>query len=106
MRVLLDECVPVQFRRFLPGHETSTVEYAGWRGLPDAELIPRAEALFDVLLTCDANMRHQQSLAGRQLAVVVIPTNRQKQIELFAERIAAAIRDARPGKFSTVEIPG
>jgi predicted nuclease of predicted toxin-antitoxin system len=104
MRVLLDECVPVQLRHRLSRHETSTVEYAGWRGLPDTELISRAEALFDVLVTCDASMPHQYSLAGRRLAIVVVPTNRRKQVEFLAERIAAAIDNARPGEFQTLEL--
>ena len=51
MRVLLDECVPRALRNDLPGHEVKTVAELGWAGVKNGELLRRAAAEFDVLIT-------------------------------------------------------
>jgi len=70
--VLLDECVDEQLRHHLPGHECQTARYAGFAGLENGDLLKRAEeAKFDVLLTVDRGFEYQQTLADRQIAVIV-----------------------------------
>lgn len=62
MRILLDECVPVQVRKALPGHEVSTVPKMGWAGIGNGELIEVAEKTgFDALVIADKNLRHQRN---------------------------------------------
>jgi hypothetical protein len=71
MRVLLDDCVDEQRRHHLPGHDCQTARYAGFAGLANGELLKKAEAAkFDVLLT-GSGFEYQQSLADRQIAVIV-----------------------------------
>lgn len=53
MRVLLDECVPRQLRRELPGHDVRTVQEMGWTGTENGALLHLANGRFDVLLTVD-----------------------------------------------------
>jgi hypothetical protein len=72
VRVLLDECVPRKLRRELPGHDVSTVVEIGWSGTSNGALLLRAAASFDVLLTVDTNLAHQQSAAALPIAVVVL----------------------------------
>jgi hypothetical protein len=72
MRVLLDECVPRALRNDIPGHQVRTVAEAGWAGVKNGELLRRAAAEFDVLITVDRNLEYQQSFAGLSLAVIVI----------------------------------
>jgi predicted nuclease of predicted toxin-antitoxin system len=72
VRVLLDECVPKRLRRELPGHDVSTVVEVGWGGTKNGALLRRAAAEFDVLLTVDTNLQHQQNTATLPLSVVVL----------------------------------
>jgi hypothetical protein len=73
-KFLLDEGVPRPILRALPEGEATTVGLIGWSGIRNGDLLRRAEAHgFEVLVTTDKNMRHQNSLVGRRLAVVTSP---------------------------------
>ena len=78
MRVLLDECVPQRLRLELPGHEVFTVPEMGWAGRENGELLRSAESEFDVLVTVDQKLKYQQSITGRNMAVVVLVARRNK----------------------------
>lgn len=77
MRVLMDECLPKKLKLELADHVVQTVPEAGWAGKQNGELLRLAEQDFDVLLTNDQNMEHQQNLEQFDLAFVVLvaPTN-------------------------------
>jgi hypothetical protein len=60
---------------------------------------------FDVLLTADKNMRYQQNLTGRRIALVVLSTPQWPLVRLHMERIAAAVNAATPGSYGEVDIP-
>ena len=47
------------------GHECETVRDAGYSGKGNGELLTLAEKNFDVFITIDQNIRHQQNLVGR-----------------------------------------
>jgi predicted nuclease of predicted toxin-antitoxin system len=64
MRLLLDECVPKRLKRELRGHDVLTVQDAGWAGVKNGALLRVAEGSFDVLLTVDQGVEHQQNLTG------------------------------------------
>src|SRR5260370_16846296 len=73
MRVLFDQATPLPIRPYLKGHEVRTAAQQGWDRLKNGELLVAAETEgFEVLLTTDKNMRYQQNLAGRKIAVVVL----------------------------------
>jgi len=73
MRILLDECVPRRLRRELPEHDVHTVAEMGWAGKKNGELLQSlAGQGFEVLLTVDQNLRHQQNLKAAGIAVVVL----------------------------------
>ena len=73
MKILLDHCVPRPLRRELPGHDITTVREMGWEALKNGKLLEAAQAAgFVVLLTVDQNLRYQQNLQGRAIAVVVM----------------------------------
>src|SRR5438309_10028380 len=77
MRILFDQGTPVQIRRSLEAHTVKTSREQGWGTLANRELLRVAEeAGFDVLLTTDKNMRYQQNLEGRRIAVVVLRNGR------------------------------
>jgi hypothetical protein len=72
MRLLLDECVPKRLSRELPGHEVRTVHEAGWAGISNGALLRAASDAFDVMLTVDQGVKHQQNLAGLRISVVIM----------------------------------
>ena len=76
----------------------------GWSNLRNSALLDRAEAEgFELLITTDQSLRHQQNLAGRRLSVLVLLSTSWPRIEARAERIAAAIDRIAPGE--CVEVP-
>jgi len=54
------------------------VAAVGWSGKENGELLRLAADGFDVLLTADRNLEHQQNLTALTISVVVLvaPTNR------------------------------
>ncbi len=73
MRILLDECLPVDFRHSFRDHEVHSVDWAGFKGMKNGRLLRAAEdGGYDVLLTTDQGIAYQQSSAGRQISVVVM----------------------------------
>ena len=73
MKILLDECLPLDFRNSYPGHDSHTVDWAGLKGKKNGELLQEAElAGYSVLLTVDQGIPQQQNLPGRSLSIVAI----------------------------------
>lgn len=73
MRVLFDNGTPRGVATALRDHTVEEARSRGWDTLRNGELLDAAEAAgFDVLLTTDKNIRHQQNLTGRRLAIVVL----------------------------------
>jgi hypothetical protein len=103
-RILLDQNVPEGVRRLLSEHDVLLAYDMGWARLENGRLLQAAEqASMQVLITCDQNLRHQQTIAGRSIAVVVLGTNRWNAIRLHADKIAAAVDTAAPG--TVLEVP-
>jgi predicted nuclease of predicted toxin-antitoxin system len=105
MKILLDECLPIDFRHSFPGHETHTVEWAGLKGKKNGELLRDAEiAGYRVLLTVDQGMPHQQNIADRRISIVAIRSNTNQLEDLLplAGRIEAALTTLKPGQFVTL----
>ncbi len=107
MRLLLDECVPRALRNDIPGYEVKTVAEIGWAGVKNGELLRRAAAEFDVLITVDRNLEYQQSFEGLSLAVIVIHarSNDVTVLRPLMPAVVAAIAQARPGVVTHVGEP-
>ena len=103
MKVLFDHCVPRPFRKLLPGCNISTAREAGLDAVANGELLTAAEARFTVLITSDQNLRHQQTLRSRKLAIIVLPTNDLSELRPLASQVLAALANIQPG--ALVEIP-
>ncbi|MFQ5742982.1 MAG: DUF5615 family PIN-like protein [Acidobacteriota bacterium] len=105
MRLLLDESLPRQLARELSGHEATTVVQRGWAGLGNGELLRRAVAEgFDVLVTGDRNIRHQQSIPALAIGVVVVAarTNRIEDLLPLVPKVLEALAAVRPGELREV----
>ena len=105
MKILLDECVPWPMHKFLAGHECSTAQQYGWGGIKNGDLLRRAEGEFDLFITSDQNIRYQQNLAGRQIAVLELSTNDLRRILAAELLIQSAIETIQPREFRRLEIP-
>jgi hypothetical protein len=106
MLILFDHVTPRGIAQFLPGHTVTLAKERGWDTLTNGDLLAEAEhAGFDVLLTADKNMRHQQNLTGRRIALVALSTPQWPLVRLHTERIAIAVNSATPGSYVEVEIP-
>jgi hypothetical protein len=106
MRVLFDQATPVPIRPHLQGHDVRTAAQQGWDTLKNGELLVTAEADgFDVLLTTDKNMRYQQNLAGRRIAVVVLGRQQWPSLRPHVQRIVEAIKAAAPGSYTEIDFP-
>jgi len=107
MLILFDHVTPAGIAPFLPAHTVTKAKDRGWDTLTNGDLLAEAErAGFDVLLTADKNMRHQQNLRGRRIALVVLSTPQWPVVRLHIGKIAAAVDAATPGSYIEVSLQG
>ena len=94
MKVVIDECVPRALGKLFRdhGHECRSIQDLGWAGKQNGELLSLVEANFDVLVTLDTNLRYQQNLTGRKIAIVVLrcSSNRLEQMARYFQRASRA----------------
>jgi hypothetical protein len=106
MRILFDNGTPRGVAAALADHTVEEARSHGWDTLRNGELLDAAEAAgFDVFLTTDRNLRYQQNVTGRKIAIVVLGRGRWRLIRSKLAMIAAAVDAATPGTFAEVEIP-
>jgi hypothetical protein len=90
----------------LTGHSVEEARARGWEQLSNGELIDAAErAGFELILTTDKNIRYQQNLKARKIAIVVLEHSQWPMVKLVAENIAAAVNVAAPGSYVEVDVP-
>ena len=105
MLVLFDHGTPRPLERFLVGHSVRTARALGWETLGNGELLAEAEnAGFEVLVTTDKNIRYQQNLQTRRIAIVVLGNPMWPVLRRHAESVLTAINLATPGSYTEVEI--
>ena len=74
--------------------------------MKNGQLLERAEtAGFDVAITADQNIRHQQNLTGRKLALVVLGSNIWPIVQNYDAAIAAKVDAATPGSYAFIDMP-
>ena len=106
MNILFDQATPVPLRPFLKGHTVRTAAQQGWDRLRNGDLLAAAEnAGFDLLLTTDKNMRYQQNLTGRRIAILVLGNQQWPQFRPHVQRVVDAVNAAAPGSYTEVDIP-
>ncbi len=110
MKILIDECLPVGLKASLTelGHECQTVRQAGFGSKRNGELLTLAEGRWNVLLTSDRNIKHQQNMTGRSVAILILcgKSNRMRDLlplmpdcaQALASIQAGAVVEVRPAK--------
>ena len=104
MKILLDDCVPWPLHKFLVGHECANAQQRGWGGIKNGDLLRLAEKDFDLFITSDQNIRYQQNLAGRKIAILELSTNDWRRLKAAVELIQVAVAEIQPGEFRQLEI--
>ena len=106
MKILFDNGTPKPIARCLTGHEITYARSIGWQELENGELIAKAEeAGYEVLVSTDKNIRYQQNLSNRKIALVILGNSQWPVVRLHLDRIAAAVDACTPGSFAEVDIP-
>jgi hypothetical protein len=105
MRIVFDQGTPVPLRRQLVGHAITTAYEQGWATLTNGALLDAAEhAGFEVLITTDQNLRYQQNLTGRRLALVVLQSTSWPRIRTQVAAIQAVLDTIVPGAYHEIAI--
>jgi len=109
MRILLDECLPKDLARDLSGHAVTTVPQAGWGSISNGRLLKliAGSAQFDVFITLDKNLPHQNKTAGLPFSVVVLraKSNRLEHVLPFAAEILSRLASFKPGHVYVIASP-
>lgn len=98
-KVILDENLPIRLRHLLSEFDVVTVQYQGWSGVKNGELIRLIDGHFEVLITCDKNLRYQQNLSSRTITIIELPSNDRRSILNFLTRLKLAIKNASAGEY-------
>jgi predicted nuclease of predicted toxin-antitoxin system len=106
MKILIDECIPAALKQNLSalGHECESVRHAGFGSKKNGELLALAEGRWNVLITSDRNIEHQQNMTGRSVSVLILraKSNRMKDLLPLMPACAKALLEMRPGQVVTV----
>jgi hypothetical protein len=104
--LLLDESVPAGLRGVLTAFEVWTAPEMGWGGIANGRLLELAEQSgFELMVTADSNIRAQQNLVGRKIALVVLTTNHWDTIKADPSGVVAACKRAGEGSYTVVRFP-
>lgn len=105
MKILFDQGVPRPLRRYLAGHLINTTAERGWSTLENGVLLDRAEEDgYQLLITTDQSLRHQQNFAGRKIAILVLLSTAWPLIQLRVKEIQAAVNGMTPGDYKEISI--
>lgn len=99
MKIIIDECVPHIVKKRLPHRQIKTVQEMDWAGVKNGELLSLAEETFDVFVTSDKNLRYQQNLENRKIAILLLPSNQVPIVESLLPGIDEALEKISIGDF-------
>ena len=105
MKVLFDQGTPAPLRRYLRGHSVDTAYEQGWANLSNGDLLKAAEqAGYHLLITTDQNLKYQQNLADRKLAILVLLTTSWPRIRLQVDEISAIVDEITVGDYKELAV--
>jgi hypothetical protein len=106
VKILFDQGTPVPLRRSLSGHQVSTAFERGWGNKKNGELLSAAEADgFEAIITTDQNLKYQQNLAERRMAILVLMTTDWRTIRQHTDFVSSAVDALRPGGYRELAFP-
>ncbi|MBI3209935.1 MAG: hypothetical protein HYZ37_13700 [Candidatus Solibacter usitatus] len=105
MKLLLDECLPLDYPFSFPDHTVHTVEWAGLNGKKNGELLRMAESAgYEVLITVDQSISHQQNLSGHRISLLLLKarTNNIQDLQPLINQVLDALQSLRHGESRTI----
>ena len=106
MLILFDHSTPAPLRYALKGHEVVEAVERGWERLSNGSLLVAAEKEgFELFVTADKNIRYQQNLTSRTIAIVALRNAQWPVLRQHVQRVVAAVNEATPGSYTEVDIP-
>jgi hypothetical protein len=107
MKIIFDHSTPAPLARFLTGHAVSFCSTLGWAQVSNGELLSAAEeAGFELMITCDQNIKYQQNLSNRRISLIVLGSNKWKTVvRRHVEEIIASVSAAKPNSYVFIEMP-
>ncbi|HEY5792482.1 MAG TPA: DUF5615 family PIN-like protein [Chthoniobacterales bacterium] len=105
MKVLFDQGTPAPLRKFLIQHEVTTVHEMGWGLLENGDLLRSAEQNgYEILVTTDQNLKYQQNLQERKIAIVVLLSTSWPRIRKQTEKVVEAMDLSVPSGYVEVVV--
>lgn len=104
--MFLDENVDLALSAALVGFEVESVRSLGLSGISNGELIARIEKDFDVFISHDRGLPHQQQWSGRDLACIVLDS-RSTRFASYNEGLQVlvdAVNGASPGSVQVLKL--
>ncbi len=103
--MLLDECVPRRLKRDFVEHEISTVDEANFKGLKNGKLIDAASEFFEVLITVDKSIRHQQNKVKLPIAIVILSakSNRYESLSPLIPEVLNILQSTKIGEIILIK---
>jgi len=106
MKILFDQGTPKPLRNYLYPHVVTTAFQMGWNTKANGDLIAAAEAEgFDLIITTDKNIRYQQNLTKRKIAIIVLMIPDWPVVRASVRLVQEAVDKAMPNSFCEVEFP-
>ncbi|MFM8764291.1 MAG: hypothetical protein ACKOEZ_05585 [Spartobacteria bacterium] len=107
MKILFDQGVPVPLRRFLHPSSVDTATENGWSQLTNGSLIESAERDgYDVLTTTDQNLRYQQNLTHRKIAILILKITSWPRIKKSVQKGTEELQKVTPTAFLEIDLQG
>jgi hypothetical protein len=107
MKILLDECITKKVIPLLAGHNVKTVKQIGCTGFKNGQLLKKAsEEKFDIFLTIDKNIYHQQNISIFSIAVVILNSNDSniESLKDYVTLFVKKIKNFRKGERYIIDI--
>ena len=105
MKILFDQGTPAPLRQYLAPHSVDTAFERGWSDWHNGALLAVvAQEGYDLLITTDQNLRHQQDLTNRPFAIIVLLSTSWPRIQLRIATIQATVESVVPGDYKEIPI--
>ena len=102
-RVLFDHNVPGPLESYFGAHEVRLADALGWAELKNGAPLTEGEQTgFDVLLSGEQTIRHEQNMTGRRIALVYMSDNHWPIVKEYAPTIVQAVEQVKPGEVRSV----
>jgi len=105
VRIIFDQGTPAPLRFRLGDHSVDTAAEKGWSRLSNGDLLRAVQgAGYDLFLTTDQNLRHQQAITGHPFGILVLTSTSWPRIQLKIDEIVRAVEGARHGSYKEIPI--